>query len=566
MPPTRYAGVKSTPQPVTTQTDPSMIRAAGGTGGYAFKLTPLDQLRRFLIMGVEAGTVYLGADEIAYKNVAAVDAALAADGVKAIDLAVQVSEEGRALKNGPALYVVAAGCASKDEAVRRAAFAAIPKVCRTGTHLLNFVAEVQELRGWGSGLQRAVGRWFERPADSLAYQVAKYKQRDGFSMRDLLRLVHPVPSSAAHEAIFRYVVSGADGLGERQVKGSEKSARRDRSYPAAASKKMPGIILAMEEALKLDCEKKADRRKMADLIVEHNLSHEMLPSDAKNHSEIWEALLPRIGSEALLRNLNKLAQLKMTPELGETTAEICQRFADGDRLRKDRLHPMRILVGMRQYASGQGGQGSLTWEPCEQIVRALDEAFYLSFKQAEPTGKRYMLGLDISGSMGSPIVTPQKGRGMGRPLPLSYREAAACMAMVIARSEKQWAAYGFSSSLVQLSGFSTSRIDEMDRYLNQWSHNFGSTDPGLLFQYALDKKIAVDCFVVLTDNDVNGGQHCYQLLQKYRDKMGIAAKCMVVAMAPIEVSIADPKDPGMLDTSGFDAGLLEILRNFATEQ
>lgn len=561
--PTRYAGVKSTPQPVSVQTDPSMIRAAGGTGGYAFKLTPMEQLKRFLIMGVESGTVYLGREEVAYKNVAAVDAALASDGVKAIDLAVEVSKEGRALKNGPALYVVAAGCASKDPTVRQAAFAAIPQVCRTGTHILNFCAEVQELRGWGSGLKRAVGRWFDRPSDKLAYQIAKYKQRDGFSMGDLLRLTHPVPSSAAHEAVFRYITSGPGGMAERLVKGSEKAGRKDRKYPAANAKVLPSILGAMDEALHLDCSKGGDRRRMAALISEHGLSHEMLPSEAKNHAEIWEALLPSIGSEALLRNLNKLAQLGMTPPLGAVTAEICRRFEDGDVLRKDRLHPMRILVGMRQYATGHGDQGGLSWTPSEQIVRALDGAFYLAFKQAEPTGKRFMLGLDISGSMSNPIQTPGKGGRAGRELPISFREAAACMAMVVARSEKRWAAYGFSRDLVALQGFGSSRIDQMDSYLDQWSHNFGPTNPGALFEHAMNGRMEVDCFVVLTDNDVNSGRHCHQLLRQYRDKVGVAAKCMVVAMAPVEVSIADPTDPGMLDTSGFDAGLPEILRTFA---
>lgn len=558
--PTRYAQVTSTPQSVNTQVQPDMVRAAGGTGGYAFRLDAWAQLQRFLIMGAEAGTMYLGRDEVAYKNVQCVEKAVAEDGPRAVQMAVEISKAGRAYRNGPALYVVARACASADPYTKAAAFAAIPEVCRIGTHLFNFAAEVQELRGWGSGLKRAVGRWFEMPSDRLAHQVTKYQQRDGFSMADLLRLTHPTPKSAAHEALFRYMVAGADGMGERNVRGSDKAKRAARQYPAASSGALPALVRAVEEVKHLDLTVDKDRRKMAALVREHRLSHEMLPSQAKNYPEIWEALLPMIGSEALLRNLNKLAAIGMTPELGDHTIAICRQFTDGERLRKDRLHPMRILIGMRQYASGKAGRGDLTWEPSQQILRALDKAFYLSFAEVVPTGRRFMLGLDVSGSMGSEIAAPS---GQTGTIPLTYREAAAALAMTVARSEQNWAAYGFASQLVKLEGFGTSRIDEMDTYLDQWSGNFGSTNPGLLFEMATREKIKVDCFVVLTDNDVNQGRHCHQLLKEYRKVSGIPAKVVVAAMAGNDVSIADPNDPGMLDTVGFDAALPEIVRAFA---
>ena len=560
--PTRYAPTAQTPQSVNIQVKPDMVRAAGGTGGYAFQIDEWAQLQRFLVMGAEAGTIYLGRDEVAYKNVQCVEKALASDGPRAVKMAVDISKAGRAFRNGPALYVIAAACASADPATKAAAFATIPEVCRIGTHLFNFAAEVQELRGWGSGLKRAVGRWFEMPADRLAYQITKYQQRDGFSMADLLRLTHPTPKSAAHEALFRYAIAGATGMGERKVAGAEKIGRKERSYPAACAGALPGIVRAVEQVRQLDLTVDKDRRKMAALVKEHRLSHEMLPTEAKNYPEIWEALLPAIGSEALLRNLNKLAAIGMTPELGDHTIAICNQLRDGERLRKDRLHPMRILIGMRQYAAGKGGMGSLTWTPSQQILRALDEAFYLSFSQIEPTGKRFMLGLDVSGSMGSPIA--QTGGGPGGQLPLSYREAAAALGMTIARSEKNWVAYGFASRLVELQGFGTSRIDEMDRYLDQWSRNFGATNPGLLFEHATRHKLKVDCFVVLTDNDVNEGRHCHQLLKEYRKASGIPAKVVVVAMAANDVSIADPSDPGMLDMAGFDAALPDIVRAFAS--
>ena len=65
-------------------------------------------------------------------------------------------------------------------------------MARTGTHLFIFARYVQQFRGWGRGLRRAVGDWYlAKEPDKLAYQVLKYRQREGWTHRDLLRLAHP---------------------------------------------------------------------------------------------------------------------------------------------------------------------------------------------------------------------------------------------------------------------------------------------------------------------------------------------------------------------------------------
>ena len=53
-----------------------------------------------------------------------------------------------------------------DEPTRRAAYAALPKVCRIGTHLMHFAEYAQGFGGWGRGMRKAVGAWFNgKPAD-----------------------------------------------------------------------------------------------------------------------------------------------------------------------------------------------------------------------------------------------------------------------------------------------------------------------------------------------------------------------------------------------------------------
>jgi len=71
-----------------------------------------------------------------------------------------------------------------------------------------------------------------------------------------------------------------------------------------------------------------------------------------------------------------------------------------------------------------------------------------------------------------------------------------------------------------------------------------------------------DGFVVITDNDVNSGVKPSVALQQYRKALGIQAKLAVVATQASDISIADPKDKGMMDFCGFDSHGPKILQEF----
>lgn len=53
-------------------------------------------------------------------------------------------------------------------------------------------------------MRRAVAGWYnDMPAERLAYQAVKYRQRDGWSHRDALRLAHPDPATPQHDALYQ---------------------------------------------------------------------------------------------------------------------------------------------------------------------------------------------------------------------------------------------------------------------------------------------------------------------------------------------------------------------------
>jgi 60 kDa SS-A/Ro ribonucleoprotein len=82
--------------------------------------------------------------------------------------------------------------------------------------------------------------------------------------------------------------------------------------------------------------------------------------------------------------------------------------------------------------------------------------------------------------------------------------------------------------------------------------------------WALEQRVAVDTFVVYTDSETWFGQvHPAEALRRYRERMGIAAKLIVVGMLANNFTIADPNDGGMLDVVGFDTAAPQVMRDFS---
>jgi 60 kDa SS-A/Ro ribonucleoprotein len=128
----------------TTQSEPlpGTTQAANSAGGYTWAVDDWKRLDRFLLLGSEQGTYYVTQKALSAENANAVLRCINEDGSRVVRRVVEISEAGRAAKNDPALFVLAL-CASKgDPGTRRVAFDMLPRVARTGTHLLHFVAYI----------------------------------------------------------------------------------------------------------------------------------------------------------------------------------------------------------------------------------------------------------------------------------------------------------------------------------------------------------------------------------------------------------------------------------------
>jgi 60 kDa SS-A/Ro ribonucleoprotein len=523
---------------------PGSGQVPNSAGGYAWAVTPWDRLDRFLVLGSEGGTYYVGERALTLESAQSVAACIAEDGPRVVARAVEMSESGRAPKNDPALFVLAIAAGLGDEATRAAALAALPRVARTGTHLFHFLQFVGGFRGWGRGVRRAVAGWYtQKPARELAYQLLKYPSRDGWSHRDALRLAHPKPADEEQRALFRRAAAKSR---DEAVEGAGPALALVRAADALHRASVPPELAAL-------------------VIREHRLTREMVPTPLLAHPVVWEALLEGMPLTALVRNLATLTRVGVLAPGSAASRTVAERVANEDALTRARVHPVQVLSALRTYAGGRGVRGQATWHPVSEVVDALDAAFYLAFGAVEPAGRRTMLALDVSGSMVSRVMGIEG---------LSCREASAAMALVTAATEPEhfFTAFtsgsypsmhsGFGSGLSPLSLSPRQRLDDAVRQVSGLP--FGGTDCALPMIFAEKERWPVELFVVYTDNETwAGAVHPAQALRRYRERMGIAAKLVVVAMASNGFSIADPDDAGMLDVVGFDAAAPQLIADFA---
>jgi len=528
---TRWAGnPDSTPQ---SQPIPGTDQIANSAGGYSWAVDDWMRLHRFLVLGSEGGSFYATERALTTQNAAAVKRCIAQDGARAVKVIVDITTAGRAPKNDPALFALALAASAEDEATRKLALAALPQVARIGTHLMHFAAFVDSQRGWGSGLRNAVGAWYNsKPAHDLGYQALKYQQRDGWSHRDLLRLSHPQPQTDSHRTIYHWITQGWEGVGELP-------------HPDAALQQ----IWAMERA------KKVDSHELVQLIRDYRLPREAIPTPALNDPAVWESLLDDMPMTALIRNLATLTRVGLLTLNSTTLARVTAQVTDEARLLKARVHPIAVLAALKTYSQGRGERGRNTWEPVPAVIDALDKAFYYTFGNVATNGKRWVLALDVSGSMTCGNVAGVPG--------LTPRVASAAMALITAAREPNYRVMGFSSQFVPLKITARQRLDDVLKTVDNLP--FSGTDCALPMQWALQNKVEADVFVVYTDSETWAGKtHPAQALRKYRDKMGIAAKLIVVGMVSNGFTIADPDDAGMLDVVGFDSATPQVISDFAS--
>jgi 60 kDa SS-A/Ro ribonucleoprotein len=548
--PNAYTRSLRTPTP---QREPENSRqVANSAGGYTF--TTDNRIQRFLILGTTGGSFYAGESKLTKENLKHVTEAITSapdGGVRVVQMAREISIEGRAYSNSPALVTLALVLVHGSPEAKSAAVAALRLVARTSTHLFEFAEYVESVGGWGRTKRTAVANWYtSQTPDRLAYQVIKYRQRNGWTHRDLFRLAHP-------KGIDRHI-------GEFVLKGTitEDGPEYLKSFRLAQeSVNLTDILLTIEGA-----------------AVHGGLVWEAIPTKFLKEPEVWKKLFynGQLRGQALIRNITRLARIGAFDDM-VFTHDYAKMLTDKLMIQATRLHPINYLNAYVVHQTGQvphrtksaygySGARQKDWNTNPVILSALDEGFYSSFKYIQSANKRTFIGLDVSGSMS----------GMAMGLDLSCAQVGAAFSLAVAKSEPFYQIYGFSDgtrrggwgrvgNTTHLTDLGIAPSMDLSTVMSKTSGlTFGRTDCALPMKFALEHKIAVDTFIIVTDNETWFGDiHPHVALQKYRQAMGINARLVVVAVASNGFTIADPTDDGSIDVVGFDSATPKVIADFS---
>lgn len=505
------------------QTQPLVGMVPNDAGGYGYPVSDWTLLDRFLILGAEGGTYYTSEPVLTREVAQGVARCLDADALRVVTRVVEISRDGRAAKNDPALFVLA--LALCHTAARPHAYVALPLVARTGTHLFHLLAMTKALgRGWSRGLQTAVRAWYQAQSD-VAYSVLKYPSRDGWSHRDVLRLAHVKPWDDASTITLRYA-AGKFAAEEPTWHETIDAVRRLHAGGVAETE-------------------------VCALIQQYRLAREMIPSEWLTKPAVWHALLPHMGLTAIIRNLGTLSKLGVLAPGSLTTRGVGQMLTDAERLRKARVHPAALLLAMMTYRQGHGTRSAATWPVVPQILDALSEGFHAAFRAVEPTGLRTLVAVDTSGSMSASILGGT----------LSCWHAGVAMALATLASEPQATVVSFDTVTRPTALSPKQRLDDA---LRSFPHATGGTDVAAPIRWAMAQRLPVDLFVLYTDEQTWAGpEHVMSALQAYRQMVGINAKLAVACMQASRTTVLDASDAGVLTLAGFDPTTPQAIGAFA---
>jgi 60 kDa SS-A/Ro ribonucleoprotein len=473
---------------------------------------PWKQLKRFLILGSENGTYDVARQELTPACAPSLVTCLREDGTRAIEAIIEESRLARAPAVRPALFALALASSPRfaDAVTNRAALDAMPSLARTGEQLFQFVHYASAFRGWGRGLRAAVAGWYiNRPVGELERLLLKYPSGYGWSHADLIRLAHPETSSLSRNTLFRW-------LAQKETAGLSEHGL----WQADACERLKST---------------QDEAEAARLVRDFRLAPAMVPAQFEQSATVWGALVESMSYDSLLGSLAAMARAGLIPDGGVLSAEAARRIADPTRVGRSGLHPVAMLLAQTDC------------ERCNTaaaVLEALKSAFRLAIRNVNATGRRLYVAVDDSEQMHASVCSGTQE--------LTASRAAEAMAGIAEAVEAGATVMRFGNA-VQVMSAAAHRMVETS------GNCAGSHDVSTVFRDALNRDIAADAFIVYTSSPVRIDSHA---LEQYRERSGIAARLIAVAMSAAPGTIVAADDPLQLNIGGFDASVPEVIAAF----
>ncbi len=328
----------------------------------AYALQPKQALAQYAATGCFGRTFYATANE-QLTRVLGLCAAVSGDG--ATQFVAQVAIYSRTqsfMKDMPAL--LCAWLSVRDPRLHEAVFARVidsARMLRTYVQILR--SGVVGRKSLGTAPKRLVREWLAgREEDALFGSSAGQNP----SLADIVKMVHPKPSSPRREAFYGYMLG----------------------RPHAANE-LPKLVAQFEQ-FKAGPHDSQEGREVPDLPF-------MLLSALPLSRSDWVAIARNASWQTTRMNLNTFARQRVFDEAGLTQL-IAERLRDPGEIRRARVFPYQLLTAHRHCDATVP----------REVREALQDAMELAIANVPSIEGAVVVCPDVSGSMRS-AVTGQRG-------------------------------------------------------------------------------------------------------------------------------------------------------------
>jgi hypothetical protein len=283
------------------------------------------RLRRYLLTG-GVDTVPALSTPVTVADAGPVRDAIARDSLRVVAETLAATA-ATPLRPEPLLLALAMCSATDDDLTRRAALTALPRVARTSRDLFLFASYVQGLRGWGRGLRRAIGAWYnERPLPKLVDEVLVTPSHAGWRHADLLRLGHPKASTPGHDALYRWLVTGSLPID---------------LVPSAEDAPALGRLNAWTRL-----QETTNGAEAAELIATYGLPMAAVPEALRVDATVWSAHVANLSVANVVLAIPDLVRAGTMADSDSVSSSIATRLTDD----LGGVDPMALVAALRSLS------------------------------------------------------------------------------------------------------------------------------------------------------------------------------------------------------------------------
>jgi 60 kDa SS-A/Ro ribonucleoprotein len=384
-----------------------------------------------------------------------------------------------------------------------------PRVLRTFVQIVRSGATGR--KSLGAAPKRCVRRWLDQRTDAALFAASVGTAP---SLADIVRMVHPKPSSREREALYGYLTG--------------RPVQRDL---------LPGAVRQYERF------KAGDRREVP------AVPFEMLTALDLSRGE-WTEIARRASWQMTRMNLNAFARHGVF-EVAGMTERIANRLRDRAEIDRARAFPYQLLAAFRS-----------TGKVVPAGVRAaLEDAMEIALANVPAVDGQVYVCPDVSGSMRSPIT----GRRTGATTAVRCVDAAALVAAAFMRRNPRTEVLPFDESVVSVE--ISARDSVMTNANRLAAIGGGGTAVSAPLARLNRRQASGDLVVVVSDNESwvdAGGARGTRTLREWNAfrARNPRARLVLIDLQPYGTTQAAERDD-ILNIGGFSDQVFDVVADFA---